>query len=43
MRMTFYANVLPVVKGLATRSREVQTASKQRWKYKAIENSVDHY
>ena len=38
-----YANLLPVVEGLATRSREVETASKEGWKYKTIKDSVDHY
>jgi len=35
--------MLPVVKGLAARSREVETASKEGWKYKTINDSVDHY
>jgi len=41
--MASYINLLPVVEGLAVRFGEVETASKERWKYKAIENSVDHY
>jgi len=35
--------MLPVVEALAARSRKVETASKEGWKYKAIEDSVDHY
>ena len=34
---------LPVVKGVAARFGEVETASKERWKHKAIKDSVDHY
>jgi hypothetical protein len=37
------ASMLPVVEALAARSGEIETTSKERWKYKTIEDSVDHY